>query len=131
MTLNQIHKMCEGKCLRTRNLYLENLGLAKCITSEITKMLDIYPEVLVIEDDIEIGQNFINNMDNGLKVLKERTTIGVVSGFSPLTQINFFTLYKSVAIMCRDSVSYVDNSLVACAQDEPPAGRKGRLSAKC
>jgi hypothetical protein len=44
-------------------------------------MFDIYPEVLGIKDDIEIGQNFTNDMDNGLKVLKERIAIGVVFGF--------------------------------------------------
>jgi len=88
-TLNIIEKICKGNCLISTNLHLENLGLAKHITSEITKMLDVYPEVLIIEDDIEIGRNFIENMSNGLKVLRAGTTFGVVSGFSPLSKTKF------------------------------------------
>lgn len=91
-TVNEIIKMCEGKCLLSTHLHLENLGLAKHITSEISKMLSIYPQVLVIEDDIEIGENFYNNMNNGLKELKDRSTKGVVSGFSPLVKSRFLPL---------------------------------------
>jgi hypothetical protein len=54
-TLNKTKKICEGKCLLSTNLHLKK-GLAKHISSEITNMLDVYPEVPIMEDDIEIGK---------------------------------------------------------------------------
>lgn len=89
-SLRKIKEMCESKCKLITNLHSENLGLAQHITSEITKMLELHPEIIIIEDDIEISHNFIKNMTNGLKALKEKGTLGVVSGFSPMTRSRIF-----------------------------------------
>jgi hypothetical protein len=86
LSLSKIEKMCENKCRLTTKLHSKNLGLAKHITSEITRMLGIYPEIIVLEDDIEIGNNFLTNMNNGLRTLREKNNIGIVSGFSPITE---------------------------------------------
>ena len=66
------------------NHYRDNLGLVKHITGEISKVLAKHPYIIVIEDDIKISTNFINNMINGLNIHKKDSTIGIVTGFSPL-----------------------------------------------
>ena len=89
-SIRKIEKMCKNKCRLATKLHSKNLGLAGHITSEITRMLEIYPEIIVLEDDIEIGNGFLTNMSNGLKTLREKNNLGIVSGFSPVTKkINF------------------------------------------
>ena len=66
------------------NHYRDNLGLVKHITGEISKVLAKHPYIIVIEDDIKISTNFINNMIDGLNIHERDSSIGIVTGFSPL-----------------------------------------------
>ena len=66
------------------NHYRDNLGLVKHITGEISNVLAKHPYVIVIEDDIKISTNFINNMIDGLNIHERDSSIGIVTGFSPL-----------------------------------------------
>jgi len=66
------------------NHHKNNLGLDKHITGEISKVFDKFQYIIVIEDDVKISINFINNMIDGLKIHKRESSIGIVSGFSPL-----------------------------------------------
>lgn len=62
----------------------ENMGLAKHITTRISQLLEEHESIIVLEDDIKIGNNFIQNMNLGLKNLDELSLRGVVSGFSAI-----------------------------------------------
>lgn len=66
------------------NHHESNLGLVKHITGEISKVLNDYECVIVIEDDIKISPNFIKNMVSGLNLLEKDGVKGIVSGYSPL-----------------------------------------------
>jgi hypothetical protein len=46
LSLSKIRKMCQGKCILRTKLHSKNQGLAKHITSEITKMLEVHAETL-------------------------------------------------------------------------------------
>jgi len=66
------------------NHHQDNLGLVRHITREISNVLTKHQYIIVIEDDIKISTNFINNMINGLNIHKRDSSIGIVTGFSPL-----------------------------------------------
>lgn len=85
-TLESISEICANRCDVTFKIHEQNYGLSKHITSEISKMLTVHTEVIVLEDDIQIGDNFLTNMAKGLMLSREMNLKGVVSGFSPLTR---------------------------------------------
>jgi len=66
------------------NHHESNLGLVQHITREISKVVNIYEYIIIVEDDIKISANFIKNMINGLNVMKKDNMNGIVSGYSPL-----------------------------------------------
>ncbi len=62
-----------------------NLGLANHVTLAISEVLNEYDQVIVIEDDIVVSCSFIENMLNGLSIMKAHDNIGAVAGFSGFT----------------------------------------------
>jgi hypothetical protein len=60
----------------------KNLGLTKHVTTSISEVLNEFDQIIVIEDDIILSENFIANMLNGLYLAKNANNIGVVGGFS-------------------------------------------------
>lgn len=84
--LNEIRAICFNNCKLSITLHEDNLGLSKHITGEISKVLKLFPEVIVLEDDIEISKNFLVNMKRGAEIRKELGIKGIVSGFSPVKQ---------------------------------------------
>ena len=61
-----------------------NLGLSKHITCAVTKVLEEEDSVLVLEDDIRIGPNFLQNIIQAWKNNPNPSSIGTIGGFSSL-----------------------------------------------
>jgi hypothetical protein len=87
--LTEIREACLNRCQVSITLHEVNLGLSKHLTSEISKALMEYHEVIVLEDDIEISVNFLENMKRGRTVLDEMGINGIVSAFSPIKRNKF------------------------------------------
>ncbi len=60
-----------------------NLGMARHVTTAITEVLESYQGVVVVEDDIEMGEYFFSSISAALQKFGSRY-FGV-SGFSPLS----------------------------------------------
>jgi hypothetical protein len=80
------------------NHHKHNLGLVLHATAEISKVLNLYKYVIVLEDDVKISKNFINNMVAGLNKLEELGLRGIVSGYSPLFQDTFNNKWRKTHI---------------------------------
>jgi len=61
-----------------------NLGLAKHITTAITEVFADFDYCIVIEDDINISENFVKNMVNGQGVFESNNAL-TLGGFSPIS----------------------------------------------
>jgi hypothetical protein len=62
----------------------ENLGLVRHITSEISKVLSQYSHAVIIEDDIELCDNFYELILDGFNLQSSQGIVGIVGGFSAL-----------------------------------------------
>ena len=60
----------------------ENKGLAKSIIGGVTKILEEYGKVIVVEDDLVLSPYFLQNMNGALDYYKEDQKIWSVSGYS-------------------------------------------------
>ena len=69
----------------------KNIGLAKHITSAISKVLQEFNHVIVVEDDIVLGANFYDSMLCGLEIADSDPQIATVGGFSPFFHLSFFS----------------------------------------
>lgn len=71
--------------ISTKSIYREkNLGLAKHITTAISEVIANFEYCIVVEDDINIGENFVENMING-QVVFESSNALTLGGFSPIS----------------------------------------------
>ena len=61
-----------------------NLGLTKHMTESISAILQLHSNIIVVEDDISLSNNFYNNMILGLSILNSSNTLGTVSSLSAL-----------------------------------------------
>lgn len=59
----------------------ENKGLSKSITFGITKAVNEFGRVIVIEDDIVTSKYFLEFMNNALEEYKDDDKVGTVSGY--------------------------------------------------
>ncbi len=91
-TLKVVDSLCQDKCELNYKIHETNFGLAAHITNEISKLLEIYSEIIVLEDDIQIGENFLMNMERGLQHLNVSNITGIVSGFSPIIQPKYLKI---------------------------------------
>ena len=68
-----------SRCTFYKSKY--NLGLEKSITSGISKILSIYEDIIVIEDDIVVSPNFLEFMNSGLKLYKNEEDVASIHGY--------------------------------------------------
>jgi hypothetical protein len=61
---------------------LENKGLARSIIEGVTKVIDEYGNVIVVEDDLLTSTNFLCYMNQSLDLYRANSKIWSVSGFS-------------------------------------------------
>jgi hypothetical protein len=75
----------------TYSIQNTNLGLARHVFQAITEVLNDFEQVIVIEDDIILSENFIKNMMGGFEIMNLSADIGVIGGFSmfPVKRIRF------------------------------------------
>ena len=62
----------------------ENLGLAKHLTTAISKVFNTFSHIVVIEDDISMSLNFYQNMLSGFNFQQTNHLRGIIGAFSPL-----------------------------------------------
>lgn len=60
----------------------QNLGLSRHIKSAIDKSLELEEQVVVLEDDIRIGNKFISELDTANRKLNSAQKFATVGGFS-------------------------------------------------
>lgn len=60
----------------------ENLGLRLAVTDAVTWAIQKYDEVIVVEDDIEVGQEFLGFMSEMLDVFRHDERVGHISGYN-------------------------------------------------
>lgn len=59
----------------------ENEGLARSIVMGVSKILDQYDSVIVLEDDLILSPGFLNYMNTALNLYKEEENVFSVSGY--------------------------------------------------
>ncbi len=59
----------------------QNVGLAKNIINGVTKIVNEYEKVIVLEDDLIIAPHFLSFMNNALNKFEDEEKIGHVHGF--------------------------------------------------
>ena len=59
-----------------------NIGLSKSIVYGINKVLESHKEVIVLEDDIIVGQDFLSFMNLALKKYENNPKVAGISGYS-------------------------------------------------
>lgn len=60
----------------------ENKGLANSIIGGVTKVLNVYDRVIVLEDDLILATNFLSFMNEALTYYKDNKKVLNVSGYS-------------------------------------------------
>jgi len=77
-----------------------NKGLANSIISGVTKIVEMYGKVIVLEDDLILATNFLSYMNQALDFYQEKKRILSISGFS--FEFNYPLGYKyDVALSIR------------------------------
>ncbi|MEH6656449.1 glycosyltransferase [Leeuwenhoekiella marinoflava] len=77
-------KTVEGfKNIRIYESYT-NQGLANSIISGVSKILNTYDTVIVLEDDLITTPNFLDFMNDALDYYKSNNSIYTINGYSPL-----------------------------------------------
>lgn len=82
----------------------ENQGLAKSVISGVTRVIQQYGSVIVVEDDCVVSPYFLNYMNNGLNLHKENMRIGSVAGYVPM--FDFPKRYKKDTFLTYRSCSW-------------------------
>jgi len=60
-----------------------NKGLANSVIDSVTKILESYDKIVVLEDDIVVKRNFLNYMNQALDFYEQDTSVQSINGFSP------------------------------------------------
>ncbi len=60
----------------------KNLGLRNNIVQTITEVMTQYDKVIILEDDLIIGTNFLNYMNNALNKYEENNKVWHINGYS-------------------------------------------------
>jgi len=60
-----------------------NLGCSEHIITAVSEVLQNFDTVIVIEDDVVVGNSFVRSMMSGLSIISSDSSIGTVGGFSP------------------------------------------------
>lgn len=59
-----------------------NKGLAKSIISGVTEVINKYGKVIVVEDDLLTGKDFLNYMNEALDFYKDNAKVGSISAYT-------------------------------------------------
>lgn len=70
----------------------ENKGLANSVIEGVTKIIEIYGKVIVLEDDLITSKFFLNYMNDGLEYYKD-SNIWSISGYTP--KLNYPSYYSN------------------------------------
>lgn len=62
----------------------QNQGLATSIIQGVSEVLEQYPQVIVMEDDLISAADYLNFMNEGLSYYQGQPQIRSISGFSPI-----------------------------------------------
>ena len=60
-----------------------NLGCSLHIITAVSEVLQVSNSVIVVEDDVVVGNGFLKSMIDGLSIISSDDSIGTVGGFSP------------------------------------------------
>ncbi len=82
----------------------QNKGLAESIIEGVTKVLDKYGRIIVLEDDCVCSPCFLNYMNKCLDFYEKNKKIGAISGYTP--SISFPEDYKNDVFTCYRSCSW-------------------------
>jgi hypothetical protein len=61
----------------------KNKGLANSIISGVSKIMEKYGKVIVVEDDLLVSSDFLDYMNNALEFYKNDSNIWSISGYGP------------------------------------------------
>lgn len=81
-----------------------NKGLAASVISGVTKVINEYGRVIVVEDDCEVSPYFLKYMNSALDKFEDDERIGSIAGFTP--DISFPADYKSDVFTSYRSCSW-------------------------
>lgn len=79
----------------------QNKGLAKSIIDGVTKVINEYGKIIVLEDDCACSPFFLKYMNNCLDFFQNNQKIGAISGYAPGIEfpeeykLDVFTAYRS------------------------------------
>ncbi len=76
--LREIRGFSEINIIKREN----NFGLADSIISGVTLVLDQYPRVIVVEDDLELSPDFLSYMNAALDRYEDDTGVFSIAGYS-------------------------------------------------
>ncbi len=82
----------------------ENLGLAKSIILGVTKVVNEYNKIIVLEDDLITSKYFLKFMNEALDIYKDEKSVGSVQGYLyPIkeTTVPRFTPPTGSSFYCR------------------------------
>ena len=82
----------------------QNKGLAKSIIEGVTKVLDEYGKIIVLEDDCVCSESFLKYMNRCLDFYENNKEIGAISGYAPA--IDFPEDYKEDVFVAFRSCSW-------------------------
>lgn len=60
-----------------------NKGLSRSIIDGVSKVLEEYDSVIVLEDDLMVSVDFLSFINNALRIYKSRSDIWSISGYTP------------------------------------------------
>ncbi len=60
-----------------------NLGLADSIVSGVTKVVNEFGKIIILEDDLVLSKEFLNYMNSALELYKNETSVMHISGYFP------------------------------------------------
>lgn len=80
----------------------ENRGLADSIISGVTKVMQKYNRAIILEDDLLCAPDFLDFMNQSLDFYEKDSSIGSISGYSPLQSLPD-TYKESIWIASRTS----------------------------
>jgi hypothetical protein len=99
--IESVHKvrqeLIDIKGFKSVEVFIEdsNQGLAKSVINGVSKIINEYKKVIVLEDDLLTSSNFLNYMNSALNHFEQFENVYSISAFNhPLIQSNFPREYE-------------------------------------
>ena len=81
-------KKYQSDCKMFKKITIEisdkHRGLADSIIHGVTKIVNQYGKVIVLEDDLKVSEDFLDYMQRGLEIYKNDSRIWAVAGYCPV-----------------------------------------------